>query len=180
MALVENIQREDLNPIEIALAYQHLSEATGLTQEKISARVGKSRTSITNYMRLLKLPAQIQMALKNKEIDMGHARALLAIDSPSTQLKLFKEIQRNGYSVRKVEEIVQQLKNGETIQAVKKSVPSSQLPLEYSILRDRLSELFKVKVQMSCSPQGKGKISIPFTNEEELEYVMGILDKMKN
>ena len=180
MALVENIQREDLNPIEIALAYQHLSEATGLTQEKISARVGKSRTSITNYMRLLKLPAQIQMALKNKEIDMGHARALLAIDSPSTQLKLFKENQRNGYSVRKVEEIVQQLKNGETIQAVKKSVPSSQLPLEYSILRDRLSELFKVKVQMSCSPQGKGKISIPFTNEEELEYVMGILDKMKN
>ena len=75
---------------------------------------------------------------------------------------------------------MQQLKNGETIQAVKKSVPSSQLPLEYSILRDRLSELFKVKVQMSCSPQGKGKISIPFTNEEELEYVMGILDKMKN
>lgn len=180
MALVENIQREDLNPIEIALAYQHLSEATGLTQEKISARVGKSRTSITNYMRLLKLPAQIQMALKNKEIDMGHARALLAIDSPSTQLKLFKEIQRNGYSVRKVEEIVQQLKNGETIQTVKKSVTGSQLPLEYSILRDRLSELFKVKVQMSCSAQGKGKISIPFTNEEELEYVMSILDKMKN
>ena len=111
---------------------------------------------------------------------MGHARALLAIDSPSTQLKLFKEIQRNGYSVRKVEEIVQQLKNGETIQAAKKSVKSSQLPLEYSILRDRLSELFKVKVQMSCSAQGKGKISIPFTNEEELEYVMSILDKMKN
>ena len=95
MALVENIQREDLNPIEIALAYQHLSEATGMTQERISARVGKSRTSITNYLRLLKLPAQIQIALKNKEIDMGHARALLAIDSPSTQLKLFKEIQQS-------------------------------------------------------------------------------------
>ena len=180
MALVENIQREDLNPIEIALAYQHLSEATGMTQERISSRVGKSRTSITNYMRLLKLPAQIQMALKNKEIDMGHARALLAIDSPSTQLKLFKDIQRNNYSVRKVEEMVQQLKNGESIQTVKKSVGGNHLPLEYSILRDRLSELFKVKVSMTCSPQGKGKISIPFNNEDELEHVMNIIDKMKN
>ena len=180
MALVENIQREDLNPIEIALAYQHLSEATGMTQERISSRVGKSRTSITNYMRLLKLPAQIQMALKNREIDMGHARALLAIDSPSTQLKLFKDIQRNNYSVRKVEEMVQQLKNGESIQTVKKSVGGNHLPLEYSILRDRLSELFKVKVSMTCSPQGKGKISIPFNNEDELEYVMNIIDKMKN
>ena len=181
MALVENIQREDLNPIEIALAYQHLSESTGMTQERISARVGKSRTSITNYMRLLKLPAQIQIALKNRDIDMGHARALLAIDSPSTQLKLFKDIQRNNYSVRKVEEMVQQLKNGETIQTVKKSAGgSSPLPLEYSILRDRLSDLFKVKVQMTCSPQGKGKISIPFSNEDELEYVMNIIDKIKN
>ena len=158
MALVENIQREDLNPIEIALAYQHLSEATGMTQERISSRVGKSRTSITNYMRLLKLPAQIQMALKNREIDMGHARALLAIDSPSTQLKLFKD----------------------SIQTVKKSVGGNHLPLEYSILRDRLSELFKVKVSMTCSPQGKGKISIPFNNEDELEHVMNIIDKMKN
>ena len=178
MALVENIQREDLNPIEIALAYQHLSETTGMTQEKISSRVGKSRTSITNYMRLLKLPAQIQIALKNKDIDMGHARALLSIDSPSTQLKLFKEVQRNGYSVRKVEEMVQKLKNGESIQTVKK--PDSQLSLEYSILRDRLSDLFKVKVQMTCSPQGKGKISIPFANEDELEHVMNIIDKIKN
>ena len=181
MALVENIQREDLNAIESALAYQHLAEATGMTQEKISSRVGKSRTSITNYMRLLKLPAQIQMALKNKEMDMGHARALLAIESPSAQLKLFKEIQKNGYSVRKVEEMVQMLKSGENIQSIKKAVsPNAQLPLEYSILRDRLSTLFKVKVQMSCNPQGKGKISIPFSNEEELEFVMNIIDKIKN
>lgn len=180
MALVENIQREDLNAIEIALAYQHLSETTGMTQERISERVGKSRTSITNYLRLLKLPAQIQMALKNKEMDMGHARALLSLDSPSAQLKLFKEIQRNGYSVRKVEEMVQMLKNGQNLQSVKRSVsPNSQLPLEYSILRDRLSDLFKVKVQMTCSPQGKGKISIPFANEEELEWVMNVIDKLK-
>jgi len=180
MALVENIQREDLNAIEIALAYQHLSETTGMTQERISSRVGKSRTSITNYLRLLKLPAQIQMALKNKEIDMGHARALLSLESPSAQLKLFKELQRNAYSVRKVEEMVQIIKNGENIQSAQRTVaPSSQLPLEYSILRDRLADLFKVKVSMTCNQQGKGKISIPFANEEELEYVMNIIDKMK-
>ena len=107
MALVENIQREDLNAIEIALAYQHLLETTGMTQAKISDRVGKSRTAVTNYMRLLKLPAQIQMALKDKVIDMGHARALLALDSPTLQIKLFKDIQKNNYSVRKVEEMVQ-------------------------------------------------------------------------
>ena len=180
MALVENIQREDLNAIEIALAYQHLAEATGMTQEKISSRVGKSRTSVTNYMRLLKLPAQIQMALKNKDIDMGHARSLLAIDSPSQQLKLFKEIQRNNYSVRKVEELVQLIKNGENMQQAKKTVGVHQLPLEFSILRDRLSELFHVKVQMTCSPQSKGKISIPFNNEDELERVMNIIDKIKD
>ena len=181
MALVENIQREDLNAIEIALAYQHLADTTGMTQEKISSRVGKSRTSITNYMRLLKLPAQIQMALKNKEMDMGHARALLSLDSPSAQLKLYKEIQRNGYSVRKVEEMVQILKNGENLQTVKKTAATTtQLPLEYSILKDRLGNLFKVKVQMTCSPQGKGKISIPFANDEELEHIMNIIDKMKD
>lgn len=92
MALVENIQREDLNAIEIALAYEHLLETTGLTQEKVSERVGKSRAAVANYLRLLKLPAQVQMALQNKEIDMGHARALLAVNSPSLQIKLFKEI----------------------------------------------------------------------------------------
>ena len=118
LALVENIQREDLNAIEIALAYEHLAETSGMTQEKISERVGKSRTAVTNYMRLLKLPAQIQMALKNREIDMGHARALLALDSPSLQLKLFKEVQKNQYSVRKVEEMVQALKQGCPCQAV--------------------------------------------------------------
>ena len=90
MALVENIQREDLNAIEIALAYEHLLETTGLTQEKVSERVGKSRAAVANYLRLLKLPAQVQMALQNKEIDMGHARALLAVNSPSLQIKLFK------------------------------------------------------------------------------------------
>ncbi len=180
MALVENIQREDLNAIEIALAYQRLAETTGMTQEKISERVGKSRTSVTNYMRLLKLPAQVQIALKNKDIDMGHARALLSLDSPSAQIRLYKDLLRYGYSVRKVEEMVQAIKSGDSIPEAKKDVASRQLPLEYTILRDRLSKLFDVKVQMTCSPKGKGRISIPFNNEEELEKVMNIIDKLKN
>lgn len=177
MALVENIQREDLNAIEIALAYQHLAEATGMTQTRISERVGKSRTVVTNYMRLLKLPAQVQMALKNKEIDMGHARALLSIDSPSEQIKLFKEVQKQGYSVRKVEEMAQLLKSGEDVKVAKGKISSkSKLPEEFGVLRDRLSEFFHTRVQMTCSPKGKGKISISFDNEEQLERIMNALD----
>ena len=136
LALVENIQREDLNAIEIALAYEHLLEKSGMTQERVSERVGKSRAAIANYLRLLKLPAQVQMSLQKKEIDMGHARALLSIDSPSLQLKLFHEIQKNGYSVRKVEELCQQLKNGEDLQTAKKQIAKkSRLPEEFNILK---------------------------------------------
>ncbi|BCS84473.1 chromosome partitioning protein ParB [Prevotella herbatica] len=181
MALVENIQREDLNAVEIALAYEHLMEGSGMTQEKVSERVGKSRTAITNYLRLLKLPAQVQMALQKKEIDMGHARALLAIDSPALQIKLFKEIQKNGYSVRKVEELVQALKNGEDIESGKKKIIArSQLPEEFNELKTRLASFLNTKVQMTCSPKGKGKISIPFANEEELERIMNVFDKLKD
>ena len=180
MALVENIQREDLNAIEIALAYQHLLETTGMTQAKISDRVGKSRTAVTNYMRLLKLPAQIQMALKDKAIDMGHARALLALDSPTLQIKLFKDIQKNNYSVRKVEEIVQLLKSGHDPLSVKQRVTGkSTLSKDHEELKKKLSDLFQTKVQVSCSPRGKGKISIPFSNEEELEHISALLSQMK-
>lgn len=180
MALVENIQREDLNAIEIALAYEQLMEKSGMTQEKVSERVGKSRTAITNYLRLLRLPAQVQMALQKKEIDMGHARALLAIDSPSLQLKLFNEVVKNGYSVRKVEEMAQQLKNGEDIQTAKKTIMAkTQLPEEFKMLKEKLSRFLNTKVQLSCSAKGKGKISIPFSNEEELEHIMAVFDKMK-
>lgn len=180
MALVENIQREDLNAIEIALAYQHLAETTGMTQARISERVGKSRAAVTNYMRLLKLPALVQMALKDKAIDMGHARALLSLDSPSQQIKLFKEVQKQGYSVRKVEELVQQLKNGRDVLIENKKIASrTSLPEEYNELRQRLATLFQTKVQMTCSPTGKGKISIPFGNEEELEHIMNLLDKVR-
>ncbi|MBR1468713.1 MAG: ParB/RepB/Spo0J family partition protein, partial [Prevotella sp.] len=172
MALVENIQREDLNDIEIALAFQHLLEGDGMTQDKVARRVGKSRTSVTNFLRLLKLPAQVQMALQKKDIDMGHARALLAIDSPSLQIKLFKEIQKNGYSVRKVEELAQQLKNGEDIETGKKKIAAkTRLPEEFNVLKKKLSNFFNAKVQMTYSSKGKGKINIPFTNEEELENI---------
>lgn len=180
MALVENIQREDLNAIEIALAYQQLMEKSSITQDKVAERVGKSRSAVTNYLRLLKLPAQVQMALQKKEIDMGHARALLAIDSPSQQIKLFKEIQKNNYSVRKVEELVQLLKNGEDVEAGKKKIAAkNQLPEEFNVLKNRLADFFQTKVQMNCTDKGKGKITINFANEEELERIMNIFDRLK-
>jgi ParB family chromosome partitioning protein len=180
MALVENIQREDLNSIEIALAYEHLLERSGMTQEKVSERVGKSRTAITNYLRLLKLPAQVQMSLQKKEIDMGHARALLAVDSPSLQLKLFRETLKNGWSVRKVEEMAQHLKNGDDIESGKKKIMAkSKLPEEFTVLRDQLASFLNTKVQLSCNNKGKGKISIPFNSEEELERIMHTFDKLK-
>ncbi len=180
LALVENIQREDLNSIEIALAYQHLAETTGMTQERIAERVGKSRTAVTNYMRLLKLPARIQMALKNHEIDMGHARALLSVESPSMQLKLFKDVQKNQYSVRKVEEMVQMLKNGEDPQGAGSKPAKSSLSQEFIDMKKKLSDLFQAKVQMSCAPNGKGKISIPFDNNEDLERIMNMIDKLNH
>ncbi len=180
MALIENIQREDLNSVEIALAYQHLIEQYNLTQERLSERVGKKRTTIANYLRLLKLPAQIQMALQNKELDMGHARALIALGDPKLQVKVFEEIQEHGYSVRKVEEIVKSLNEGEAVKSGgKKIAAKKRVPEEYDILKKQLSGFFSTKVQLSCSDKGKGKISIPFNNEEELERIMEIFDSLK-
>ena len=177
LALVENIQREDLNAIEIALAYEHLAETSGMTQEKISERVGKSRTAVTNYMRLLKLPAQVQMALKNREIDMGHARALLSLDSPTLQLKIFKEVLKNQYSVRKVEEMVQALKNGEDVQSARKHIASkTPMPTVLNEHRSQLANLLQAKVQLTCSPKGNGKISIAFDNEEDLNRIIKLIN----
>ena len=179
MALVENIQREDLNPIEIALAYEHLLESPGMTQERVSERVGKSRVAITNYLRLLKLPAQVQMALQKKEIDMGHARALLGLEDPHMQLKLFNEIVKNQYSVRKVEEMVKLLNNGDTIQSGKRKIQArSQLSEEMTQMRRRLGGYFNAKVLVACSPKGKGKITIPFNSDEDLQRIMGIFDQL--
>lgn len=178
MALIENIQREELNAVEIALAYQHLIEQYNLTQDRLSERVGKNRTTITNYIRLLKLPAQIQLALKKKQIDMGHARALITIKDAKIQVQLLEEIVRKGLSVRKVEEMVKQgefgdYKNEERKPALKKTSE------EFNLLKKHLSSFFNTKVQLSCSDKGKGKISIPFKNEEELERIIGMFDKLK-
>ena len=179
MALVENIQREDLNAIEIALAYAHLLEQDGMTQEKIADRVGKSRVAVANYLRLLKLPAQVQMALQKKTIDMGHARALLSLDSPSLQLQVFDQIQRQGASVRQVEDLVRKLKNGEQTSLGPKKPSGNRLPEEFDILKEQLSRFFRSKINLSISPNGKGKISIPFSSEEDLERIMSLFDNLK-
>ena len=180
MALVENIQREDLNAIEIALAYAHLLENEGMTQEKVADRVGKSRVAVAYYLRLLKLPAQVQMALQKRTIDMGHARALLSLDSPSQQLAVFEQIQKNGSSVRQVEEIVKKLKNGEDVNLGNKKIASgSRLPEEFNILREQLAGFFGKKVALSISPSGKGKVTIPFADEEELVHIMSVFDRLK-
>lgn len=174
MALIENIQREDLNAMEIALAYQHLLEEYDLTQDRLSERVGKKRTTVANYLRLLKLPAQIQMALKNRELDMGHARALLALDNPVEQINLFQEIQAFGYSVRKVEELVKKSKAG-TAKSATQAKPAS----DYDLLKHHLASFFQTDVQLTCNAKGKGKIAITFKDEQELERIIALLDKLK-
>lgn len=173
MALIENIQREDLNAMEIALAYQNLLEEYHLTQERLSERVGKKRTTIANYLRLLKLPAQIQMALKNRELDMGHARALLALDNPVEQINLFQEIQTLGYSVRKVEEIIKKSKQK------KEPNKNSSQSNDYDLLKKHLANFFHTDVQLTCNNKGKGKIAITFKDEQELERIIALLDKLK-
>ncbi|NMA70220.1 MAG: ParB/RepB/Spo0J family partition protein, partial [Desulfitobacterium sp.] len=178
MALIENIQREDLNAIEIALAYQHLLDEYKLTQERLSERVGKKRTTIANYIRLLKLPAQVQMALRNKLIDMGHARALLPLQDPKLQVDLLEEILEKELSVRKVEELVKAINAGEENKPQKEN-KKTKLPEEFNLLKKHLSGFFNTKVQLTCSSKGKGKISIPFKNEEELERIIEIFDTLK-
>jgi ParB family chromosome partitioning protein len=185
MALIENIQREDLNAIEIALAYQKLLEGYGLTQEKLSERVGKKRTTIANYLRLLKLPAEIQMSLKDKKIDMGHARALIPVEDPEVQLALYEQILAEGLSVRMVEELVRGTTSGEEALKAdaknegKKSQRSPMLPEEYKLLKDHLSRFFNSKVQLTYGENGKGKISIPFSSEGDLERLIGLFDKLR-
>ena len=122
------------------------------------------------------------MAIQNKEMDQGHARALLGLRQPSEQVKLFKEIKEHGYSVRQVEDMVKALNSGETVQVGRKQIKTGgkqRLPEEYNLLKTRLSSFFQTKVQMTCSDQGKGKITIPFSNEEELEHIVSLFDKMK-
>jgi ParB family chromosome partitioning protein len=189
MALIENIQREDLNSIEIALAYQNLIEAYNLTQERLSERIGKKRTTIANYLRLLKLPAEIQMGIRDKKIDMAHARTLVTLEDAAAQLEVYELILEEGLSVRKVEEYVRAIAKGEkledllkeekVVETVKKSGVKKATPEEFEILKAHLSKFFSTKVQLTCNDKGKGKISIPFKTEEELERIISIFDQLK-
>lgn len=178
MALIENIQREDLNAIEIALSFKKLIDQYNLTQEQLSERVGKKRTTVANYLRLLKLPAEVQIGLRDKLIDMGHARALLSVENASVQLELYKAIITEGLSVRKVEELARTMAQAPAKEA-KKVARSSAQRQEYNLLRNHLSNFFGLKVQFTCDDKGKGKIGIPFKNEEELERIIALLDKLK-
>jgi ParB family chromosome partitioning protein len=179
MALIENIQREDLNPLEIALAYQQLIEQHNLSQEQLSKRVGKGRATIANFLRILKLPAAIQVALQEKKIDMGHAKALLSLESHADQLNLFQEIEKNSYSVREVEEMVRAIKegNGDNPTTPKKSADKKQDAV-YHQLKKHLTQFFQTPVQLTCSAKGSGKISIKFKDEQELERIISIFDKL--
>ena len=182
MALVENIQRQDLTALEVALAYQNLIEQYNLTQEQLSERVGKNRATVTNYLRLLKLPASVQVALRNREIDMGHARALLALSDPEAQLKVFAEMKKDHMSVRKIEDMVKQLSEGASVKTktgTRIRQKGSNLSADYNQLREGLRKIFKTRVEMTCSDSGKGKISIPFSGEAELERIIEMLDKLR-
>lgn len=175
MALVENIQRESLNAIEIALSLQALIESFNLTQEKMSEKIGKSRSSITNYLRLLKLPAAIQIAIQEDKISMGHARALINLDSEEDQLNIMKQIIDRDLSVRQVEEIVSELKN--PIQkkaiAIKKNKP---LPLVHNEFQTILSKKLSTKIEVKRSQRGKGAIVIPFSNDKDFERIISIIE----
>jgi ParB family chromosome partitioning protein len=179
MALIENLQREDLNAIEVALTFHRLLEEYKMTQERLSERVGKKRATISNYLRLLRLPAEIQMGIKNKQIDMGHAKALITIEDPAKQISIYEEILANHLSVRKVEEMVRA--NEETSSPVSETMPAKKAvttPAEHAMIQNRLSERLQSKVQFSCNDKGKGKITITFSSDAELERLMDLFDKL--
>jgi ParB family chromosome partitioning protein len=179
MALVENIQREDLNAVDIAISYQRLVEECELTQENLSLRVGKKRATVANYLRLLKLPAEIQVGIRDDKISMGHARALVAIDDPHDQLKLFYKVIDEELSVRKTEELARKLEQ-DLIKKSKKqgSLKNQQQP--YEELKNQLSEFFSSKVSFQHNNNGSGKIVIPFRSDDELERIIGIFDRLKD
>lgn len=176
MALVENIQREDLDAIEVAISYQRLIEECKLTQENMSERVGKKRSTISNYLRLLKLPAEIQLGIRDKQISMGHARALVNIKNEKTQLKIYYRIIDEALSVRKTEDIIRDINTPKNNTNNKDKV---RLPEEYEQLKKHLEEHFDSNIDFKRNNKGSGKIVIPFKSDEDLERIMGIIDKMK-
>jgi len=173
LALVENIQREDLDAIEVAISYQRLIEEFNLTQEALGDRVGKKRATIANYLRLLNLPAEIQTAIREKKITMGHARALAGIEDKNFQLELFRKILKHDLSVRKVENLIQKVRNG----AQGQPGPGGQVRSDYETLREHLSYYFGANVEFKRSNKGSGHIVIPFKSDEDLQRIVSILDK---
>ena len=174
MALIENIQREDLDAIEVAISYQRLIEECELTQESLSDRVGKKRSTISNYLRLLKLPAEVQIAIREKKISMGHARALVNIEDAVSQLNIFRKIVSGGLSVRKVEDLVRnmQQKNSNA------DSPKQSEDKPYNDLQEHLAKQFGSNVDFRRSNKGSGKIVISFKSDEDLERIIAILDKL--
>ncbi|MFA6402336.1 MAG: ParB/RepB/Spo0J family partition protein [Salinivirgaceae bacterium] len=177
MALVENIQREDLDAIEIAISYQRLIDECKLTQENMSDRVGKKRSTITNYLRLLKLPAEIQLGIRKKMLSMGHARALITIEDASDQLYIFEQILNDGLSVRSVEDMVRKIKEEPKEPTDIQKGSKSEAYSNYKELEHHLNNHFSAKVEFKRGANGNGKIIIPFKSDEDLERIIAILDK---
>jgi ParB family transcriptional regulator, chromosome partitioning protein len=180
LALVENIQREDLDAIEIAISYQRLIDECSLTQEDMSDRIGKKRSTIANYLRLLKLPAEIQAGIRLKKITMGHARALINVDDVEKQLSIFHHVVEEGLSVRNTEDIVRVINEPKENNVEPDKRSARDLPLEYVNYRDNLRNFFKSRVQLSRSDKGTGKIIIPFNSEIELKKIIETLEKLDN
>lgn len=179
LALVENIQREDLNSIEVAISYQRLIEECKITQERLSTRVGKKRSTISNYLRLLKLPAEIQIGIKNKSITMGHARTLINITEPDVQLTMYKSIVDGGLSVRRLEEMVRSHMQKKT-DTGKKDLIGKKLDENYQKLQNHLRKYFHAEVELKRTSKGKGKIIIPFNSDDDLERIVGAFDKLNS
>ena len=171
LALLENLQRENLNAVEVALSYKRMMEELDYTQEQVAERMGKERSTVTNYIRLLKLPPDIQLAVRNGSMSMGHARALVNIDTIDKQLFVFKEIQNKGLSVRQTEELVRKMYKVEKGGAVKPSL-KSELPPTYKKIEDNLASHFGTKVRMAHNKKGYGSISIEYYSLEELNKIL--------
>ena len=178
MALIENIQREDLNAIEVALAFKKLLDTYDLTQERLSERVGKSRSVITNHLRLLRLPAEIQIALRDRKLDMGHARALLSIDDAKLQLKIFKQILKEGLSVRMVEKLARDAAEAISTGDQPKKKESQQTH-DYDFFVKDLQQYFPTPVKFSRNTSGKGSITLKFDNDEQLMQLVNAFENMK-
>lgn len=183
LTLIENIQRQDLNAIEVALAYQEILESQELTQEELARRIGKKRSSIANYLRLLRLPAEIQLGLTQRLIDMGHARALLQVEDPERQMELYQLIRTEHLSVRAVEELARAI--AETPQTEDNTdVPTPKGKrierAEFAMLEEQLTHLFASKVTLRSSASGKGKLTIPFANDKELEHILLLLERLQH